>query len=188
MTSETDLPPADPYPPSADLPAAAGAAPSAPWLVPVSQLSAHPGNVRADLELSAEFCASVAEAGVRIPLLVTPDGEGYRVIEGHRRLAAAVKAGLEVVPCVLDAARADDEAGQYLDMALANGEDYRRNFSVLEEATALFSAREAGATRTRIRRATGRSAAQVAAALKAGQSGRRGPRAGQRAVPPGDAG
>ena len=42
-------------------------------MIPVSQLAAHPGNVRADLDLNTEFCASVAEVGVRIPLLVTPD-------------------------------------------------------------------------------------------------------------------
>ena len=30
-------------------------------MIPVNQLAAHPGNVRADLDLSTEFCASVAE-------------------------------------------------------------------------------------------------------------------------------
>lgn len=168
MIPEIDLPAADPQPQAPDEPSAADAPPPAAWLVPVSQLSAHPGNVREDLELSAEFCASVAHAGVRVPLLVTPDGEGYRVIEGHRRLAAAVQAGLGAVPCALDPERRDDEAGQFLDMAVANGAAYRRNFTPLEEATALFAAREAGATRTRIRRATGRTAAQVTTALKAG--------------------
>jgi ParB family chromosome partitioning protein len=139
-----------------------------PWIVPVEQLTAHPGNVREDLDLTPEFCASVAEAGVRIPLLVTPADNGYRVIEGHRRLAAAVKAGLPGVPCTLDPARAGDEAGQYLDMALANSDGYRRNFTPQEEASALFAASEAGATRTRIRKATGRSASDVKAALQAG--------------------
>jgi hypothetical protein len=45
--------------------------------------------------------ASVVEFGVRIPLLVAPDGPAYRVIEGHRRLAAAVKAGLDAAPCTV---------------------------------------------------------------------------------------
>ena len=40
---------------------------------------------------------------MRIPLLVTRDDDGgFRVIEGHRRLAAALKAGLAEVPCDLD--------------------------------------------------------------------------------------
>jgi ParB family transcriptional regulator, chromosome partitioning protein len=169
MSADTDQPspglsPSPEPSSSSSLPGTA----AAPWLVPVGQLAGHPGNVRGDLHLSTEFCASVAASGVRIPLLVAPDGDGYRVIEGHRRLAAAVQIGLLEVPCVLDAGREGDDAGQFLDMAVANGAAYRRNFTALEEAGALFSAAEAGATRTRIRRATGRSAAEVKAALQAG--------------------
>ena len=128
--------------------------PPPPHMIGVDQLAAHPGNVRADLELTAEFCASVAETGVRIPLLVThgEGGGGYRVIEGHRRLAAALKTGLSEVPCVLDPSRAGDEAGQFLDMVVANSGGQRRNFTPVEEAAALFAAHEAGASRTRIRR------------------------------------
>ncbi|MGH3220871.1 MAG: ParB/RepB/Spo0J family partition protein [Streptosporangiaceae bacterium] len=138
-------------------------------MIPVAQLAAHPGNVRSDLNLTPEFCASVADAGVRVSLLITntPDG-AYRVIEGHRRLAAALKAGLAEVPCELDPARADDEAGQYLDMLLANGGDYRRNFTPIEEAAALFAAHEAGATRTQLRKSTGRKAEEIKKALRAG--------------------
>ena len=52
-------------------------------LIPVKELTAHPGNVRQDLELTAEFCASIASEGVRVPLLVTATSDGaYRVIEG----------------------------------------------------------------------------------------------------------
>ena len=139
-------------------------------MIAVTELTAHPGNVREDLELTTEFCASIASAGVRIPLLVTPveDG-GYRVIEGHRRLAAAVKAGLEAVPCDVDPGQAADEAGQYVDMLLANSEAYRKNFAPVEEAAALFAAHEAGASRTRLRKATGRKAEEIKTALKAAQ-------------------
>jgi ParB family chromosome partitioning protein len=139
-------------------------------MIPVSDLAAHPGNVRADLNLTAEFLASVAAEGVRIPLLITPapDGTGWRVIEGHRRLAAALKSGLAAVPCAIDPGRAGDEAGQYVDMLLANSDGYRTNYTVIEEAAALFAAHEAGATRTRLRKATGRTAAQVKTALAAG--------------------
>ena len=69
-------------------------------MIPVGDLTAHPGNVREDLNLTEEFLASVAAEGVRIPLLITTaPGGGWRVIEGHRRLAAALKAGLAEVPC-----------------------------------------------------------------------------------------
>ncbi len=138
-------------------------------MIAVDKLIAHPGNVREDLDLSTEFCASIAENGVRVPLLITTGADGNsRVIEGHRRLAAAVKAGLATIPYDLDSERAGDEAGQYLDMVTANSGAYRKNFTPLEEATALFAAHEAGATRTRIRKATGRKADQVKTALAAG--------------------
>jgi ParB/Sulfiredoxin domain len=168
-SQEPDHPvPAGSEPGSGPQPTAAAAA---TWLmVAVPELAAHPGNVREDLELTPEFCASIASAGVRVPLLITLTDDGaYRVIEGHRRLAAAVKTGLAEVPCDLDPSRAGDEAGQYLDMLLANSDAYRRNFAPVEEAAALFAAHEAGASRTRLRKATGRKAEQIKTALKAGQ-------------------
>jgi hypothetical protein len=74
-------------------------APAPPSMVAVEQLTAHPGNVRDDLNLTPEFLASVAEVGVRVPLLVTcDDTDRFRIIEGHRRLSAALKAGLTEVP------------------------------------------------------------------------------------------
>jgi len=139
-------------------------------MLAVSSLAAHPGNVRTELHLTDEFVASITSEGVRIPLLITPGPDGrWRVIEGHRRLAAAVKAGLADVPCAVDSDRAGDEAGQYLDMLLANSDSYRANYSLVEETAALFAAHEAGASRTRIRKATGHTAAHVKTALAAGQ-------------------
>jgi ParB-like chromosome segregation protein Spo0J len=144
--------------------------PQPAYMVAVDQLTAHPGNVREDLDLTPQFLASVAETGVRIPLLVTPHDEGgFLVIEGHRRLAAAVQAGLAEVPCVLDAGRAGDAAGQFLDMVVANSDGHRRNFAPVEEAAALFAAHEAGASRTRIRKSTGRKAEDIKTALAAGK-------------------
>jgi ParB family chromosome partitioning protein len=178
-----DSSPADP-PPSADgAETAAGC--ELPWcgsgplpasltgrlMMPVQWLTAHPGNVRADLDLSAEFVASIAENGVLVPLRITIDGDGagdaagYRVIDGHRRLAAAIEAGLDQVPYDLAAERQGDEAGQYLDMFTAHR--YRTPLRPEEEADALFAAREAGATKTRIRKATGLKPQQVNLALGA---------------------
>jgi ParB family chromosome partitioning protein len=138
-------------------------------MIATGLLTAHPANVRADLDLGEAFCASIAQAGVRIPLQVTYDeAGGFRVIEGHRRLAAAVKAGLAEVPCDVDPGSAGDEAGQFLDMLIANGDAYRKNFTPAEEADALFAAHEAGATRTRLRKATGRKAAEIKTALAVG--------------------
>ena len=151
-------------PPGGGEPAAVG--PARRPVIPVAQLAAHPGNVRRDLDLSPDFLASVQANGVLVPLRVTPDSDGgYRVIDGHRRLAAAIQAGLAEVPADIAADRAGDEPGQYLDMWTANR--HHAPLTVLEEADALFSARDAGAAKTRIRRSTGLKAPQLDAALSA---------------------
>jgi ParB family chromosome partitioning protein len=135
-------------------------------VIAVSLLTAHPGNVRRDLDLSPGFLASITENGVLVPLRITAGADGgYRVIDGHRRLAAAVQAGLAEVPVDLAGDRAGDEPGQLLDMWVAHR--HRNPLAPLEEADALFAAREAGATKARIRKATGLKPPQVTAALAA---------------------
>ena len=157
-------PPAGADQPPGGEPASGG--PARRPVIPVAQLAAHPGNVRRDLDLSPDFLASVQANGVLVPLRVTPDSDGgYRVIDGHRRLAAAIQAGLAEVPADIAADRAGDEPGQYLDMWTANR--HHAPLTLLEEADALFSARDAGAAKTRIRRSTGLKAPQLDAALSA---------------------
>lgn len=135
-------------------------------VIPVALLTAHPGNVRRDLDLNPEFLASVRANGILVPLRITPGADGgYRVIDGHRRLAAAAQIGLAEVPVDLAGERAGDEPGQFLDMWTAHR--HRNPLAPVEEADALFAAREAGATRARIRQATGLKAAGVTAALAA---------------------
>jgi ParB family chromosome partitioning protein len=137
-------------------------------VIAIELLTAHPGNVRRDVSLDQEFLDSIAELGILTPLRITPDGaDGYRVIEGHRRLAAAEKLGLTEVPYDLAADREADEAGQFLDMYATN--HHRKGLTALEEADALFAASANGASKTRIRKATGLGKDDVAAALQAGR-------------------
>ena len=139
---------------------------SARPMIAVALLTAHPGNVRRDLDLSPGFVASIQANGVLVPLRITPGPDGsYLVIDGHRRLAAAIQAGLAEVPADLAGDRAGDEPGQYLDMWTAHR--HRKALAPIEEADALFAAREAGATRARIRKATGLKPSDVTAALTA---------------------
>jgi ParB family transcriptional regulator, chromosome partitioning protein len=134
----------------------------------VGLLTAHPGNVRRDLGLSTGFVASVEANGILVPLRVTRDpGGGYRVIDGHRRLAAAVATGQDTVPVDLAEERAGDEPGQYLDMWTSHR--HRAPLSLAEQADALFAAHEAGASKTRIRKSTGLKPPQVGAALAGGR-------------------
>jgi ParB family transcriptional regulator, chromosome partitioning protein len=147
-------------------PPAANADPASRPVIAVALLAGHPGNVRRDLRLTPEFLASVAASGILVPLRVTPAGDGrYRVIDGHRRLAAALRVGLTEVPADIAPERASDDAGQFLDMFTTHRQ--RDPLSGFEEADALFSAEQAGATRTRIRKDTGLKAAEVKAALAA---------------------
>ena len=62
----------------------------------------HPFHVQQDMEMCA-LMKSIEDEGVIVPLLVrpNPDGEGYEVIAGHRRKAAALWAGLTEVPAVI---------------------------------------------------------------------------------------
>lgn len=62
----------------------------------------HPFHVQQDIELCA-LMKSIEDEGVIVPLLIrpNPDREGYEVIAGHRRKAAAQWAGLAEVPAVI---------------------------------------------------------------------------------------
>lgn len=133
--------------------------------IPITALIAHPGNVRTDIKLTADFLASVKAEGIRVPLLITEtDKPGvFRIIDGHRRLAAARKAKLEAVPYTFDAARAADAAGQYLDMIITSR--HKAPLSALEEANALFAAEQAGASTQRLTKAYG-SREKVTTALR----------------------
>jgi len=137
-------------------------------MIATALLTAHPGNVRSDIDLDQEFLDSIGELGILTSLRITPAAGGvYRVIDGHRRLAAAVHHSLLEVPYDLAADREADEAGQFLDMYSTN--HHRKGLSRLEEADALFGASTKGASKRRIRKATGLSPEEVTAALKAGR-------------------
>ncbi len=56
-----------------------------------------------------ELAASVAEHGILQPLCVRPISERYLLVYGMRRLKAAIRAGLQEVPCTIQVAD-DDRA------------------------------------------------------------------------------
>ena len=69
--------------------------------IEVSKISPHPDNPRQNLGDIQELSDSIKANGVLQNLTVVPMSNGqYTVVIGHRRLAAAKKAGLSVVPCV----------------------------------------------------------------------------------------
>lgn len=68
----------------------------------------HPFYMKDD-ESMQSLCDSIREYGILSPLLARPAGEGYELVSGHRRRAAALKLGLETLP-VLVRDLIDDEA------------------------------------------------------------------------------
>lgn len=91
-------------------------------------------NVRAELNDDGieELARSINKLGLLNPLLVTPENDGYLVVAGHRRLRAARKVGLDLVPCIVvktehDFARAVSFAENM----------FRRDLSPVEEAAAI---------------------------------------------------
>ncbi|MER6521863.1 ParB N-terminal domain-containing protein [Streptomyces sp. NPDC001553] len=125
-------------------------------LISVSALNAHPGNVRQDLKITDEFLKSITVEGVRTPIVVTRADGGLRVVDGHRRLAAAIKAKLTHLPYAFEER---DDAGQILDMVTTAR--HRASLTRSEEAAGLFDAAALGADAKRI--AAAGAVTQVAA-------------------------
>ncbi len=68
----------------------------------------HPFKVRDDDKME-ELVESIKNNGVLTPVLVRPDDEGnYEMISGHRRLHAAKRAGLTVIPAIVKLMTNDD--------------------------------------------------------------------------------
>lgn len=70
--------------------------------------SNHPFQVKDDESMQA-LCDSIKEYGVLSPLLARPTEDGYEIVSGHRRKAAALRLGLDKLP-VLVRDMTDDEA------------------------------------------------------------------------------
>ncbi|MFE7194466.1 ParB/RepB/Spo0J family partition protein [Kitasatospora sp. NPDC057541] len=122
----------------------------------ITELTAHPGNLREDLKLTAAFIASLSR-GVDIRLRITQGEDGRPlVVDGHRRLAGAKRAGLSHVP--YEWVRAD-AAGQRLEML--STAVHREPLKESEQLAGLFSAAELGASTADIATASGRTQKDV---------------------------
>jgi ParB family chromosome partitioning protein len=71
--------------------------------LPVASIKPHPGQPRRRFDEAAldELAASIAARGVIQPVIVTPHGDGYRLVAGERRWRAAQKARLHEIPAVV---------------------------------------------------------------------------------------
>lgn len=132
--------------------------------VPVAEVQANPRNVRRDLGDLDELVASIAAVGIRHPLTVTPvsqvgqDGHRYLLVDGHRRYAAAVEAGLTEVPAIVRTDLAGD-VDVILEMLRAGL--LQQQLTPIEEAVAYEQLQLLGLRPADIARRVGRSTSTV---------------------------
>lgn len=140
--------------------------------VKVDRITPHDRNVRRDLGDLDELAASIKAQGVLQPLVVAPVAitqeeqkasagllpQRYVLIAGHRRLAAAMQADVESVPCIV---RDDlDSLAKQLEAMLCENLQ-RTDLTVMEEADAYAQLELPGVKEAAIVKATGRSKATV---------------------------
>ncbi|AMC94236.1 hypothetical protein AOC36_09645 [Erysipelothrix larvae] len=127
------------------------------------KLVPHPGNPRNDMGDLTELADSIRENGIFQNLTVVNASTAgvYKVIIGHRRLAAAILAGLETVPCaIVDM----DEKTQYSTMLLENMQ--RSDLTPYEQAQGIQQCLDLGMSEADISKKTGFSKKTVKRRLK----------------------
>jgi ParB family chromosome partitioning protein len=142
--------------------------------IPVDMIYPHPDNPRKDLGDLTELAESIKKDGIFQNLTVIQGGkgveaahpdiddpDGYTVIIGHRRLAAAKLAGLDYVPCMV-AQMTENE--QVATMLLENMQ--RNDLTVYEQAQGFQMMLDLGETQATICEKTGLSKTTVRHRLK----------------------
>jgi ParB family chromosome partitioning protein len=152
----TDATPADgqaPVPGPAPGPASAAGQPGGQDQAPISRVHPHPGNIRSEIGDIEETAASIRAHGILQPLTVEPmpgiPGH-WRVIAGHRRLAAAKVAGLQAVPIIVR-----DPDGTEPEELMLIENCHRRDLSVIDKAEAMGALKAKGYSVAKIAKSTG---------------------------------
>lgn len=129
--------------------------------LPIDSIVPAEDNLRRRIGDVRDLATSIAAVGIIEPLVVSPAGEGrYTIVAGHRRHAAALKAGLAELPCMI---RALTDAERVEIMLVENLQ--RTDLSPIEEASGYFRLVEHGLTQRELAGRIGRSARHVAARL-----------------------
>lgn len=140
--------------------------------IEVTNLHPHPDNPRKDVGDISELADSIKANGVLQNLTVVPNmvigeisGEtwqrGYKVIIGHRRLAAAKLAGLKEVPCVVTEMTIQEQVAT---MLLENMQ--RSDLTVYEQAQGLQMMLNMGETVETVAQKTGFSQSTIRRRVK----------------------
>lgn len=143
------------------------------YLIDVEKLHPHPENPRKDLGDLSELADSIFKNGIMQNLTVFPDPEHkgeYIILIGHRRAAAAAKAGVQFVPCrVIDPA---PERKVQLQIMLE--ENMQRNdLTILEQAETFQLMLDLGDTVAQIAEKSGFSESTIRHRVKIAQLDKR---------------
>jgi ParB family transcriptional regulator, chromosome partitioning protein len=133
--------------------------------IPVEKIVPNPYQPRRTFNEASieELARSVREHGIVQPLVVTRDGERFRLIAGERRFRAAQRAGLRAVPAVVKELAHEGDA---LQLALIENIQ-REDLNPIEEAIAYQQLhQEFGLTQEEISRKVGKERSTVANFLR----------------------
>jgi ParB family chromosome partitioning protein len=132
--------------------------------LPVGSIHPNPRQPRQvfDEDALSELTHSIREFGVLQPIVVRPDGDGYELVMGERRLRAAVAAGLVAIPSIV---RSTSDDAMLRDALLEN--IHRAQLNPLEEAAAYQQLlEEFGTTHDELAQRIGRSRPQVSNTIR----------------------
>ncbi len=130
--------------------------------IAVGEIWPHPNNPRKDLGDLKELADSIKANGILQNLTVIPrKPEGYTVLIGHRRLAAAKLAGLDKVPCVVTTMT---EKEQLATMLMENIQ--RSDLTVYEQAQGFQMMLDLGDTVQNVAKSTGFSESTIRRRVK----------------------
>jgi ParB/RepB/Spo0J family partition protein len=130
-------------------------------MLPIDSIVPAEDNLRRRIGDVRDLAASITAVGIVEPLLVSPVDDGrYVIVAGHRRHAAAQKAGMTEVPCTI---RTLTDVERVEIMLVENLQ--RADLTAIEEASGYFRLVEHGMTQKELARRIGRSARHVASRL-----------------------
>lgn len=136
--------------------------------LPLGTVIPSPDNPRTVLEDLDTLARSIQQRGVLEPIVVTAraDGDGYDLVMGHRRHAAAALAGLKTIPAIVRPAGAADVADReaLIDRMVENLQ--RHDLAVVDEARGFARLKSLGLTQDAIAKAVGRNPGHVSKYLR----------------------
>lgn len=133
--------------------------------LPVDSIAPNPQQPRTrfDDDSLAALAESIAEIGLLQPIVVRESETGYVLVAGERRLRAAKRAGLSVIPAVIRAV--DDDAGSLIQALVENVQ--REDLTPLEEAAAYQQMLDDfGMTHAAVAERVGKSRSAISNALR----------------------